>query len=86
MPNDNAVGGIVIESMGSKRVRLWSDFDPRQLKQLCVLMFVMFIAVLAIGQVIAQTVDVGLDPLFYVLSGFCLGVSEMLYWLYKGLA
>jgi len=48
-------------------------------------MFIAFWAALSLGVVLANYFNNQLDPVFYFLGGFFLGVSEVLYWVYKGL-
>ena len=67
------------------RIMLWRPVSSKDARLICILMFVAFVATLNVGFVFTQIYGRELEVLFYGLGGFFLGVSEVMYWIYKGL-
>lgn len=67
------------------RVMLWRPVSSRDARLICRLVFVAFLATLIVGAVFTNIYGSGFESVFYLLGGFFLGVSEVMYWIYKGL-
>lgn len=67
------------------RIMLWRPVSSKDARLICVLMFVAFLATLFVGLVFTQIYGIELEGVFYGLGGFFLGVSEVMYWIYRGL-
>jgi len=74
-----------MESGTQESIMLWRLMSSGDARNLCIAMFIAFWAALSLGVVLANYFNNQLDPVFYFLGGFFLGVSEVLYWVYKGL-
>jgi fructose-specific phosphotransferase system IIC component len=67
------------------RIMLWRPVSSKDARSICVLMFAAFLATLFVGLVFTQIYGRELEGVFYGLGGFFLGVSEVMYWIYRGL-
>jgi hypothetical protein len=67
------------------RVMLWKPVSYEDARFICRMTFVAFIATLIVGWVFARFYGSGLESVFYLAGGVFLGISEVMYWVYKGL-
>jgi len=67
------------------RVMLWKPVSCGDARFICRMTFVAFIATLFVGLVFTQIYGSGLESVFYLAGGVFLGISEVMYWVYKGL-
>ena len=68
-----------------KSVMLWKPVSYEDARFICRMTFVAFIASLFVGLVFTQIYGSGLESVFYLAGGVFLGISEVMYWVYKGL-
>jgi hypothetical protein len=67
------------------KINLWTQMNQREAWLYCVIMFVAFWIVLVIAGVLSNMYgSEGIGP-FYILAGFFLGVSEVMYWIQRSL-
>jgi len=67
------------------KIFLWKQIDHREAWLYCVVMFIAFWIVLIIAGAISSIYGPDSAGIFYIIAGFCLGVSEMMYWIQRGL-
>jgi len=73
------------EGKVENKILLWTLMDSREAWIICITMFFAFLITLAIASYF--TSRYGGDPavFLYLLAGFFLGVSEVMYWVHKSL-
>lgn len=69
-----------MESGTPKSIMLWKPMNQKDVRNLTIVMFVAFWAILSLGSIFPQ-----LDSVFYLGGGVFLGMSEIMYWIQRGL-
>jgi len=69
-----------MESGTPKSIMLWKPMNSEDVRNLSIVMFVAFWATLSLGLIFTQ-----LDSVFYLGGGVFLGMSEIMYWIHRGL-
>lgn len=64
---------------------LWKPVSSDDARSICILAFIACFATLCVGLAATNFVSRGLEGLFYGLAGFFLGISEVTYWIHRGL-
>jgi len=66
-------------------VVLWWPMNRQDVKLFCIVMFAAFWITLILSQIFVSYYGGNVAGIFYLLAGFFLGVSEILYWVQRGL-
>lgn len=74
-----------MESIEQKSIMLWGLTNADEARRICITMFIAFWAIMTLGQLISSVFNHGLDSIFFLIGGFSLGVSEVMYYVSKGL-
>ncbi len=69
----------------TSKIVLWKQMEHREAWLYCVIMFVAFWVILAIAGALSSIYGPEGTGFFYVIAGFCLGVSETMYWVQRGM-
>jgi hypothetical protein len=73
------------EGKVENKILLWTLMDSREAWIYCIVMFVAFWITLAIASYFTSRYGGDTTGFFYVLAGFFLGASEVMYWVQRGL-
>ncbi len=72
-------------SIEQRSIMLWRLTNADEARRICIIMFIAFWAILGLGQLISSVFNHELDSIFLLMGGFSLGVSEVMYYVFKGL-
>ena len=73
------------ESRMEPTIMLWKPVSSRDARSICIVTFFACFATLIVGFVITNSFGNGLENIFFGLAGFFMGVSEVTYWIHRGL-
>ena len=74
-----------MESGMPKSIMLWKPMNSVDVRNLSIVMFVCFWATLCLGLITAPLFNHSLDSVFFLGGGVFLGMSEIMYWIHRGL-